>query len=146
MPELDSQLLAELVDRHGAALKLYVRQWCLNPDDVCAASADRFGWHFGGAGKPRGVVVRRGPAAGYQPGAGRSSRWQRHSRPRPSGGSQRRRDQHEAADAAAEALAELPLEDREIVIAHVWGRLTFQEIAEVVGVPLVPLSDGTKRR
>src|SRR5436190_4097370 len=26
--------LAELVDRHAAALVLYARQWCLTPDDV----------------------------------------------------------------------------------------------------------------
>jgi DNA-directed RNA polymerase specialized sigma24 family protein len=34
MPQLTGQLLAELLDRHGAALKLYARQWCRVPDDV----------------------------------------------------------------------------------------------------------------
>jgi RNA polymerase sigma factor (sigma-70 family) len=121
MPELDSQLLAELVDRHGAALKLYARQWCLNPDDVVqqalidlagsgTAPENPAAWLF--------AAVRRRAIS-----HGRSDRRR----------FERRRDQHAAADAAAQALAELPLEDREIVIAHVWGRLTFQEIATLVG-------------
>jgi RNA polymerase sigma-70 factor (ECF subfamily) len=34
----------------------------------------------------------------------------------------------------AEALAELALDQREIVVAHLWGGLTFQQIAELAGV------------
>jgi RNA polymerase sigma-70 factor (ECF subfamily) len=36
--------------------------------------------------------------------------------------------------AAAEALQSLPEEQREVVVARLWGGLTFQQIAEVVGV------------
>ena len=132
MPELDSQLLAELVDRHGAALKLYARQWCLNPDDVVQqalidlagsgmAPENPVAWLFA-AVRRRAISRARGDRRRQRHESVAAQRW-----------FERRRDQHEAADAAAEALAELPLEDREIVIAHVWGRLTFQEIAEIVG-------------
>jgi RNA polymerase sigma factor (sigma-70 family) len=132
MPELDSQLLAELVDRHGAALKLYARQWCLNPDDVVqqalidlagsgAAPENPVAWLFA-AVRRRAISRARGDRRRQLHESAAAQRW-----------FERRRDQHEATDAAAEALAELPLEDREIVIAHVWGRLTFQEIAEIVG-------------
>jgi RNA polymerase sigma factor (sigma-70 family) len=34
---------------------------------------------------------------------------------------------------AAEALAKLPLELREVLVAHFWGGLTFDEIGELTG-------------
>ena len=40
------------------------------------------------------------------------------------------------ADEAAAALAELPLEQREIIVARIWGGLTFEEIASLVGCGL----------
>jgi RNA polymerase sigma factor (sigma-70 family) len=132
MPELDSQLLAEFVDRHGAALKLYARQWCVNPDDVVqqalvdlagsgAVPENPAAWLF--------AAVRRRAIS-----RGRSDRRrQRHETAAAQQWFERRRNLNEAADAAAEALAEVPRDDREIVIAHLWGRLTFQEIAKLVG-------------
>ncbi|HTQ38821.1 MAG TPA: sigma-70 family RNA polymerase sigma factor [Pirellulales bacterium] len=133
MPQLTAQLLAELLDRHGPALKLYARQWCAAPDDVvqqalidlsaCAElPANPAAWLF--------AVVRRQAIS--------QARFDR------------RRRQHEAAAAAqwfqrsqthqadvetaAAALAELPLTEREIVIAHLWGRLTFAEISQLIGI------------
>jgi RNA polymerase sigma-70 factor (ECF subfamily) len=35
--------------------------------------------------------------------------------------------------AASAALAKLPLEQREIIVAHLWGGLTFEQIASLVG-------------
>ena len=37
------------------------------------------------------------------------------------------------ARSAAAALADLPAETREIIVAHIWGGLTFEQIAEAVG-------------
>ena len=34
---------------------------------------------------------------------------------------------------AAAALEALPIEEREVIIAHLWGGLTFEQIAEVSG-------------
>ena len=34
---------------------------------------------------------------------------------------------------ASEALAKLPLEQREVIVAHLWGGLTFEQIAELTG-------------
>src|SRR5262249_55086548 len=45
----------------------------------------------------------------------------------------RANQQQANAEIAAEALAELSVEDREIVIAHLWGRLTFNEVTQLVG-------------
>jgi RNA polymerase sigma-70 factor (ECF subfamily) len=36
-------------------------------------------------------------------------------------------------EVASAALANLPLEQREIIVAHLWGDLTFEQIASLVG-------------
>jgi RNA polymerase sigma factor (sigma-70 family) len=133
MPQLTAQLLAELIDRHGAALKLYARQWCSNPDDVVQQALIQLAacrklpespaaWLF--------VVVRRLAISGA-----RSDRRRRlHEEAAAAVWFARSKHRQDAAEAAADALGELPLADREIVIAHLWGRLTFAEIAPLVGV------------
>ena len=42
----------------------------------------------------------------------------------------------EAGLAIEQALDALPIEQREVVVLHVWGRLTFQEIATTLAIPL----------
>jgi RNA polymerase sigma-70 factor (ECF subfamily) len=37
------------------------------------------------------------------------------------------------AQAAAESLRKLPLENREVIVAKIWGDLSFEEIAELLG-------------
>ena len=129
---LDAQLLAELIDRHAAALKLYARNWCDTPDDVvqqalidlagCDVLPDNpAAWLF--------AVVRRRAISAARAARRRSV----HETAAAETWFVRRRDRHEAAEAAADALAELPPESREIVIAHLWGRLTFAEIGELTG-------------
>jgi RNA polymerase sigma-70 factor (ECF subfamily) len=133
MPQLTAQLLAELLDRHGAALKLYARQRCSEPDDVVQQSlidlaaqrelpASPVAWLFA-AVRRRAISQWRTDKRRQQHETAAAKRW-----------FQARRDRHEAATAATDALAELNLADREIVIAHVWGRLTFEEIAPLVGI------------
>jgi RNA polymerase sigma-70 factor (ECF subfamily) len=45
------------------------------------------------------------------------------------------------ARSAAAALESLPRKQREVLVAHVWGGLTFQEIGRVIGT-----SDSTAHR
>lgn len=132
MDEEAIELLRELLARHAPALELYARQWCSTPEDVVQEALLRLmnekplpenpvAWLY--------LAVRRRAIS-----AGRA---------------QTRRRQHESAAArsafelkeagglgaieATEALAELPLEEREILVAHIWGGLSFREIAELVG-------------
>lgn len=128
--------LGDLVDRYGAALTLYARQWCASPEDVVQTA-------FMKLVKLRSTpdnlvpwlyrVVRNGAID-----ASRAAR---------------RRQKYEtaAADAAApwfvpsedptgldartatDALAGLPVETREIIVAHLWGGLTFEQIAQTAG-------------
>ena len=34
MQPIGPELLGQVLDEHGPALRLYARQWCRNPDDV----------------------------------------------------------------------------------------------------------------
>jgi RNA polymerase sigma factor (sigma-70 family) len=133
MPQLTAQLLAELLDRHGPALKLYARGWCVASDDVVqqalielAASpqlpVNPAAWLFAVV-RRRAISQARFDRRRQQHEAAAASQWFQ-------------RSQHHQADVetAALALTELPLTEREIVIAHLWGRLTFAEIAPLVGI------------
>jgi RNA polymerase sigma factor (sigma-70 family) len=128
--------LGRLLDRHAAAMELYARQWCRAPEDVVQQA-------FVQLARQRSVpeqvvtwlyrVVRNGAIS-----AGRA---------------EARRRRHEMAAAehvrswflpneapgldgavAAAALEDLAADEREVIVAHLWGGLTFQEIAAVTGL------------
>ena len=128
------ELLGRLLDEHGPALVLYARQWCGAPEDVVqdALIALASQKHA-----PDRIVpwlyrtVRNGALSARR--------------------SERRRRKHEAAgspttewlvaapesrldaEVAAAALAGLPVEQREAIVARFWGGLTFEQIAELAG-------------
>lgn len=128
--------LADLVERYAAALVLYARQWCACPEDVVQAAFLK-------------LVSIRTPPDNLLPWLYRVVRNGAIDASRAA----RRRSRYEAAAAdsapkwfspsydptgldarqAALALADLPPETREIIVAHIWGGLTFEQIAEAVG-------------
>jgi RNA polymerase sigma factor (sigma-70 family) len=134
MQTMGPELLGRLLDARGAVLTLYARQWCAAPDDVVQeafvrlaalrlAPNDPVAWLY--------RTVRNGAIS-----AGRSDR-------------RRRRHESTAASAgwflpaegaaldgavAAAAVEALPPEEREVVVAHLWGGLTFEQIAAITGV------------
>jgi RNA polymerase sigma factor (sigma-70 family) len=128
------ELLGRLLSEHGAALTLFARQWCTAPEDVVQEAFVRLA---GQSESPRDpvawlfAVVRNGAIS-----AGRA---------------ETRRHRHETAaaetisnwfevedtentdlQAAARGLSQLPLEQREVIVAHVWGGLTFAQIAKLL--------------
>jgi RNA polymerase sigma factor (sigma-70 family) len=127
--------LGRLVDEHAWPLALYARQWCGAPEDIVQEAFLRLVVQKPVPAKPVAWLYRvvRNEALN----ASRSSR---------------RRRQHEAqagarkaawflptegigmdADAATQALESLPMEQRETIVAHLWGRLTFEEIGALTG-------------
>src|SRR5579884_3259773 len=130
------ELLGRLVDEHAAALVLYARQWCATPEDVVQeafvklASQRRPPDHFAGW---LYRVVRNGALD-----AARAERRRRHHET----AAARRMPNWFAPTEAARldgetvtaALQGLPIEQREILVAHLWGGLTFEQIGELTGV------------
>jgi RNA polymerase sigma factor (sigma-70 family) len=129
------EILGELVDRHGRALMLYARQWCSAPEDVVQEAFLKM--------------------VSYRPAPNKIVAWLyrvvRNAAISASRAENRRR-RHEAAAAeyclpwleaneeaildgraVTQALKALPAEPREAITLHLWGGLTFEEIAEVTG-------------
>jgi RNA polymerase sigma factor (sigma-70 family) len=131
---MDPEHLGYLIDRHSSALVLFARQWCAGAEDVVQEAFIK--------------LVRQKPAP-HQPVAWlyRTVRNGAISQSR----AERRRQTHEAraaervpqwfqtpndpdgldASRAAEALGSLPIDQREAIVAHLWGGLTFEQIAEM---------------
>jgi RNA polymerase sigma-70 factor (ECF subfamily) len=125
---------ARLVDTYGPPLMVYARQWCRAPEDVVQ---DAFLKLIALGQPPREVVpwlyrvVRNGAMD-----AGKTSR------------RRQRREQIVArperwflepavdgldAETAIAALESVPIEQREVIVARIWGGLSFEEIAAVGG-------------
>jgi RNA polymerase sigma-70 factor (ECF subfamily) len=127
--------LGRLLDAHAAGLALYARQWCAAPEDAVQEAFLKL------------AARREAPldAVGWLYAATRNLA-------RTAGRSERRRRHHEAAAAArsptwfspaegaamdaetaADVLTGLPPEEREAVVARVWGGLSFEQIGELLG-------------
>ncbi len=126
--------LARLVDDHGPALILYARQWCLAPEDVVQ---DVFVKLVTLTETPRDVtawlyrLVRNRAIDAGRTDRRRLQREQRAARPE-------RWFVEPAVDgleagAAVAALQTLPVDQREVIVARLWGGLSFEQIAEVAG-------------
>ena len=137
---MDSEQLGNLIDRLAAALALYARQWCDEPEDVVQEAFVKLAAQPTAPLKPTAWLFRTVRNGAINAGIAK-----------------RRRRRHEAAAAAGvtawfetgptarsravvdpesaqAALAVLPNEQREIIVAHLWGGLTFDQIAELVGL------------
>jgi RNA polymerase sigma-70 factor (ECF subfamily) len=123
-----------LVDSHGAALVLYARQWCDAPEDVVQ---DAFLKLVVQREPPREVVpwlyrvVRNGALDAGKTGRRRQLR--ERTAAKPERWFVERAVEGLDADAAVEAMQRLPLDQREAIVARLWGGLSFDEIAVVAG-------------
>jgi RNA polymerase sigma-70 factor (ECF subfamily) len=126
--------VAHLVDRFGPPLILYARQWCRTPEDVVQDAFLK-------------LVALRQPPHQVQPWLYRVVR----NAALDAAKIERRREQRESAaarparwfvepeidgldaESAIVALERLPLDQREVIVARLWGGLKFEEIAAVAG-------------
>jgi RNA polymerase sigma factor (sigma-70 family) len=136
MPRITAEELGRLYRLHAPALRLYARQWPAADEDLVQDAFVKLAQNWS---VPEQVlpwlyrVVRNGALA-----AGRSETRRRH-----------RQDKVRAPEAwfataeneldgqeATRLLCNMPLEQREVVVARIWGGLKFEEIAELVGCAL----------
>jgi RNA polymerase sigma-70 factor (ECF subfamily) len=128
--------MQKLIDSHGPALKLYARQWCNAPEDALQEALIELlrqnpvpdqpvAWLF--------CTIRR-RAMNLTRGERRRSEHHRQA--------SQQRDAWFSGDGGEEfdneeltgLLSRLPDLEREIVIARIWGELSFERIADLVGV------------
>ena len=136
MPRIAPEELGRLYRAHAPALRLYARQWPEGGEDLVQ---DAFLALARQSPVPEQVlpwlyrVVRNGALAAGRGAARRRRREGRASAPEAwFAAAEDRLDGREAT----RLLAELPLEQREVVVARVWGGLTFEEVAGLTGCSL----------
>ena len=125
---------ARLIDAHAAPLVLYARQWCGAPEDVVQEAfvklvrqrqppQDAVAWLY--------RVVRNGALDAAKMARRRHRRESAAARPI------RWFVEPEVdgldAETAVAALEKLAPERREVIVAHHWGGLSFEQIATVAG-------------
>ncbi len=138
MNPVGPELLTRLLDEHGAALVLYAQQWCDTPEDVvqeallqlvrqAAAPTNAVGWVYRVV-RNRAISASRSARRRERREAAAAARGEPWFSP----------SQAERLDAqtATAALKRLPVEQREIIVARVWGELTFEQIAELTGTSI----------
>jgi len=123
-----------LLDTYGPPLILYARQWCATPEDVVQEAFLKL---VSLRQPPRSVVpwlyrVVRNAALDARKTARRRQR-RESAAARPVGWFVEPEIDGLDAAAAVAALQRLPAEEREVIVARLWGGLSFEEIAEVAG-------------
>jgi len=131
--QIDGEQLQSLIDGHGAALVLYARQWCRVPEDALQEAL---------------IDLLR-----QEPPPNRPVAWLFHTVRRRAmnlARGERRRQEHQRragrqreawfvmeADAGFDSeelssmLQQLPALEREVVVARIWGELSFEEIGDL---------------
>jgi RNA polymerase sigma-70 factor (ECF subfamily) len=138
MAGVSPEILRQLLDEHTASLVLYARQWCHTPEDIVqdvflllirepAAPENPLGWLYRAVRNKAINAARSGRRRSRHEAAAarRGQPWLVASTA----------DRLDAA-AAALALAELPIQQREVIVARLWGGLSFEDIAKLTGTPL----------
>jgi RNA polymerase sigma factor (sigma-70 family) len=132
---MDAALLGPLMDAHAAGLTLYARQWCVAPEDVVQEAFMK-------------LVAQAETPMPIEPWLYRVVRNLAISAAR----AENRRRRHEGrlseqqpawfvprdetildANHVTESLQRLPSAEREVIVMHLWGGLSFAQIAEVLG-------------
>jgi RNA polymerase sigma factor (sigma-70 family) len=133
---LPPDILGRLYRQHAPALRLYARQWQAAAEDIVHDAFVRLAqvdpppnrvlpWLY--------RTVRNAALTAYR------SNWRRQRRESAVRSDEAwfsRTDERLDADEAARLLCELRLEEREAIVARIWGGLTFDEIAQLVNCSL----------
>jgi RNA polymerase sigma-70 factor (ECF subfamily) len=128
----DAGRLAPLIDRHAAALVLYARQWTRSPEDVVQTAFGKLAGLRVWPGDPAGYLFRMVRHAAIDAGRAERRRTRReHAAAKPEGWFQPG-DGLDAAAAVA-ALDDLPPDQREVIVARLWGGRTLDDIAGLTG-------------
>jgi RNA polymerase sigma factor (sigma-70 family) len=136
MRPIEPTVLGQHYRQHAPALRLYARQWGGSAEDLVHNAFVRLANQMP---PPDQVlpwlyrVVRNEALASHRSAARRRQREQRAGTPTAWFSAT---DDRLDADEARRLLTDLPLELREVIVARLWGGLTFEAIAAVVGCSL----------
>ena len=133
MRPMEPTVLGQLYRQHAPALRLYARQWGGGAEDLVQNAFVKLAQQ---APPPEQVlpwlytVVRNEALTDRRSAARRRRREERAGTPEAWFGTT---DDRLDADEVTRRLAELPLELREVIVARLWGGLTFEAVAALAG-------------
>jgi len=136
MKAITPEQLGRLYREHAPALRLFARQWGEGAEDLVQEAFVKLAQQ---SILPERVVAWLYRVVRNQAlllGRGNARRRQREARASCGEAWFSSVDEQLDAHQAAGQLAELPLEQREVIVARLWGGLTFEEIAPLVGCSL----------
>lgn len=128
----DAEYVATLVDDVGGPLRAYAATWSRTPDDLVQEAFCRLVAQRDRPERPRAwlfTVVRNLAREASRHGARRTRREVKAATSESVDGGLERVEGRDVAT----LVDDLPAELREVVVARLWGDLTFSEIAELVG-------------
>lgn len=129
--------ITQLLDRHGAPLVLYARQWCDSPEDIVQQALIRLWEQPTAPERPVAWLYRVVRNLAIDWSRAQRRRWDHESSAAHSRQASRAAWFHASSDSGLEAtqvttaLATLPIDQREVIVARLWSGLTFAEIAEL---------------
>jgi RNA polymerase sigma factor (sigma-70 family) len=136
MARIAPEELGRLYRVHAPALRLYARQWPEGDEDLVQDAFVKLAQQSPPPGQVLPWlyrVVRNGALAA---GRGEARRRRREGRASAPEAWFAAANDHIDGREATRLLAELPLEQREVVVARIWGGLTFEEVARLAGCAL----------
>jgi RNA polymerase sigma factor (sigma-70 family) len=123
--------LSSLIDLHAGALMLFARQWCAHPEDVVQESFLKLFQQRVIPNDPLAWLYRVVRNRSIDVGKTSRKRSERESRvARPDKWFVESEVDGLDVELAIENLKELPMDQREVIIAHLWGGLSFEQIAD----------------
>lgn len=128
--------LSRLVDDYAAALVLYTRQWCASAEDVVQEAFVKLAAQRPAPDNVAGWLYRvvRNAALAERRAERRRRRHESDAARRTPSWFDPSQATRLDAETATAALQKLPLKQRETLVAHLWGGLTFEQIGELTGV------------
>jgi RNA polymerase sigma-70 factor (ECF subfamily) len=138
MNGIGREAITRLWAGHSAALVLYAQQWCDAPEDVVQQAFLLLVQQKTAPDNPVGWLYRvvRNRAMDAARASGRKNRREAAAAHRGEPWFESAPSDRIDAAAATEALRRLPPDQREAIVARLWGGLSFQEIAAVMGTSL----------
>jgi RNA polymerase sigma factor (sigma-70 family) len=138
MDGLSPETVTRLWNEYRPALVLYARQWCTGPEDVVQDAFLLLARQTAAPENPVGWLYRvvRNRAINATRDNSRKARREAVTASQAHSWFEADADDRIDAGAATEALKELQADQREVIVARLWGGLSFEEIARLSGVSL----------
>ncbi len=136
MTDISPELVSRLLRQHGPALVLYAQQRCDTAEDVVQEAFLKLVQQPQAPDRPLAWLYRVVRNAALNAARAASRRGRNEAQAAHRGEPWFESDVQQSLDgrAAVAALKSLPVEEREVVVARVWGGLAFEELADLVGV------------